>query len=358
MSAAERLRFDPHDIRGLARLITRVESLQPETFPLMAQVYAAVRGGFRLGVTGPPGAGKSTLVDQLIRQLRDQQRRVAVVAIDPSSPFTGGAVLGDRVRMQAHAGDEGVFIRSVGSRGARGGLSRATRAITQLYDAYAFDWIIIETVGVGQSEFDIMELADTTVVVLVPEAGDTVQTLKAGLLEVADLLVVNKGDRAGAAQMMGALASMVQLEQAIKATDGLGPRGPHGAPLLNAAMAGDHDEAHREISTTFVATPATDRWVTPVLMTTATRGEGVTVLLDAIARHRAWETTHHAAASRRAKIRRQDVVDLCAVTLLARWQARLAQSPDWQARVADVSEGRANPYEVVAALVREFEGGA
>lgn len=340
MSAAARLRFDPHDIRGLARLITRVESLQPETFPLMAQVYAAAHGAFRLGVTGPPGAGKSTLVDQLIRQLREQQQRVAVVAIDPSSPFTGGAVLGDRVRMQAHAGDEGVFIRSVGSRGARGGLSRATRAITQIYDAYAFDWIIIETVGVGQSEFDVMELADTTVVVMIPEAGDTVQTLKAGLLEVADLLVVNKGDREGAAQMMGALAAMVQLEHA-----------------LSGSLAGAHDAAHRE-TVAAAAAPATDQWITPVLMTTATRGEGVAVLLDTVARHRAWMAAHQGAADHRAKIRRQDFVDLCAVTLLARWQDRLSQSPAWQARVAAVAEGRANPYEVVEELVRRFEGEA
>lgn len=199
------------DRRALSRLMTYVDNHHEDRVALMREVYRHGGGAYRIGITGPPGSGKSTLVDKIIKQYRQQGKTVGVVAIDPSSPFSGGAVLGDRIRMQDHGGDEGVFIRSLGSRGSHGGLSRATREVVQLLDAFGFDIILIETVGVGQTELDIMSVAHTTVVVLVPESGDTIQTMKAGLMEIADIFVVNKADREGAGRIFGELQAMAEM---------------------------------------------------------------------------------------------------------------------------------------------------
>ena len=177
---------------ALAKLMTRIENESGDVASIMARIFPRLGRADTLGVTGPPGAGKSTLVDRLIGKLRAQDQTVGVVAVDPSSPFSGGAVLGDRIRMQNHALDPAVFIRSLSTRGRRGGLARASRQITHLLDAFGKDRIVIETVGVGQTELDIMELAKTVIVVLVPEAGDTVQVMKAGLLEIAHIFVVNR----------------------------------------------------------------------------------------------------------------------------------------------------------------------
>ncbi|MBZ0253725.1 MAG: methylmalonyl Co-A mutase-associated GTPase MeaB, partial [Candidatus Methylomirabilis sp.] len=186
------------DRRALARLITLVESRSPDVASIMAEAHRRPGHAAVLGVTGPPGAGKSTLTDKLIRRLRERGKTVGVVAIDPSSPFTEGAVLGDRIRMQDHALDPGVFIRSLATRGVHGGLSKATREVVRLFSTFGMDYVVVETVGVGQTELDVMGVADTVVIVVVPESGDSIQAMKAGLMEIGDVFVVNKADRAGA----------------------------------------------------------------------------------------------------------------------------------------------------------------
>ncbi|MDP6783417.1 MAG: methylmalonyl Co-A mutase-associated GTPase MeaB, partial [Dehalococcoidia bacterium] len=195
----------------LARLITLVERESTEVPQIMKLIQPHLGKAHIIGITGPPGAGKSTMVDKLTAQIRKRGATVGIVAVDPTSPFSGGAVLGDRIRMQQHYLDEGVFIRSMATRGSHGGLPHTTRGVVKLMDAFGKDFILVETVGVGQTELDIMEAADSVVVVLVPEAGDTIQTLKAGLLEIADIFVVNKADREGANYMVTELMAMLRL---------------------------------------------------------------------------------------------------------------------------------------------------
>lgn len=237
------------DRRALARLLTAVENRTSLAEAAIRRFYPLAGRAQLVGITGPAGAGKSTLVAALIAELRRCDRPVAVVAVDPSSPITGGAVLGDRVRMQAYAGDDGVFIRSMASRGHAGGLSPATTAAAALFDAAGFDMVLIETVGTGQSEVEVAATADTTVVVESPDMGDEIQAIKAGLLEVADIVVVNKGDRPGAQRTAGQLCAML--------ADGPAPRPGRPAPKRPE-----------------------------VLVTVAPTGEGVHELLEAIDRHR------------------------------------------------------------------------
>jgi LAO/AO transport system kinase len=255
------------DRRALARLLTAVENRTPLAEAALRRLYPLAGRAQLIGITGPPGAGKSTLVAALIAELRRAGRPVAVVAVDPSSPITGGAVLGDRVRMQAYSSDDGVFIRSMASRGHSGGLSSATAAAAAVFDAAGFDAVLIETVGTGQSEVEVAATADTTVVVEAPEMGDEIQAIKAGLLEVADIIVVNKGDRPGAHRTAAQLHAML----ADATSD---PR-----PGLPAPKNPD------------------------VLVTTAATGAGVVELLEAIDRHR---TTARGSLGARARFKRAE----------------------------------------------------
>ncbi len=239
------------DRRSLARLLTAVENRTPLAEAALRRLYPMAGRAQLIGVTGPPGAGKSTLVAALIGELRRAGRPVAVVAVDPSSPITGGAVLGDRVRMQAYSSDDGVFIRSMAARGHSGGLSSTTAAAAAVFDAVGFDVVLIETVGTGQSEVEVAATADTTVVVEAPEMGDEIQAIKAGLLEVADIVVVNKGDRPGAHRTAGQLH----------------------------AMLADGSSGSEQSTRPAPKNPE-------VLVTTAATGEGVAELLAAIDRHR------------------------------------------------------------------------
>jgi len=233
------------DVRALARAISLIEDESPLAPALIAALYPHAAHALLLGVTGPPGAGKSTLVDRLTSELRAEGKTVGVVAVDPSSPYSGGAMLGDRVRMQAHAGDSGVFIRSMATRGHLGGLARASGDVAIALDASGRDVVLIETVGVGQDEVDIVRTADVSIVVLVPGAGDEVQALKAGIMEIADIFVVNKADRQGADRTVSSIEGLLALQ-----------------------------------------TFAPDAWRPPIIRTEATTGRGVREVLDAVARFR------------------------------------------------------------------------
>jgi LAO/AO transport system kinase len=211
MSVLER--FYAGDIVALGRIITHIENQGPETENILANIYPKTGKAHTVGITGPPGAGKSTLVDKLCSLYIKRGQTVGIIAVDPSSPFTGGALLGDRIRMQDLALLEGVFIRSMATRGSTGGLALATTEVIRALDAFGKDIILVETVGVGQVELDVAEACDTTVVVLVPESGDSIQTMKAGLMEIADIFVVNKADREGAERVVSELNMMIEVKR-------------------------------------------------------------------------------------------------------------------------------------------------
>ena len=301
---------------SVARAVSVVENHRPGFDRLLAAVHASLGRARRVGITGPPGAGKSTMTTALARALRERGQRVGIVAVDPTSPFTGGALLGDRVRMEAVALDPGVFIRSLATRGSLGGLSSTTREVCDVLDAAGYDMILIETVGVGQSELDVARAADSTVVVLVPESGDSIQTLKAGVMEIADIFCVNKADRPGADRLRNDIELMLGLRKG-----GAGDDVPahHGIDL--AALA--KDPAHRDFvrdamnparaARREAAGEQTAQWTPPVLRSVAARDEGIAELLDAIDRHyRYLETSGELRERRRRRLRERvtEVVEL------------------------------------------------
>jgi LAO/AO transport system kinase len=295
------------DRLALARLITLVENRADAVPAIMRAVHGRGSAAYVVGVTGPPGAGKSTLVDRITALVRARDESVGVVAVDPTSPFTGGAVLGDRIRMQTHTLDPGVFIRSMATRGAVGGLARASGDVLKLLAAFGLRFILIETVGVGQTELDIMKLADTTIVVLVPESGDAIQTMKAGLLEAADVFVVNKADRSGADAIMAELRFAAHLQ--------------YTSP-----------PAPRDID-----------WEIPVLATQAQSNTGVAEVLDAIGRHRATLETAGVLEARRRARRRQEFRSLLVERLTASVEQRLAGG-DLATTFQQVVDGTLDPY--------------
>ena len=288
--------------RPLARLLTRIENGDPLVRRLLPQLFSAGHGAHVVGITGPPGSGKSTLVNALITEWRKRGRRVGILAVDPSSPYTRGAILGDRIRMMEHAADRDVFMRSMASRGELGGLAATTWIAAAALDAAGYDPVLIETVGAGQSEVEVARLAETTVVVEVPEMGDEVQAIKAGLLEVADIITVNKGDRPGADRAARQLRAMLS-----------------------------------------TAGGRVTRQPPPVLMTTATTADGVVALADAIDAHRSVARTPVEARERAASQVRRALADLAA--------GRAAESPQWEEMLEAVGQRTLDPITAAERLL-------
>lgn len=268
--------------RDLARLLTQIENEQGNT--ALAELYPYTGHAHIIGVTGAPGTGKSTLVNAMAKQYRSQGHTVAIVAVDPTSPFSGGAILGDRIRMREHAGDTGVFIRSMATRGSLGGLARTTSDIARAFDAAGYDKVLIETVGAGQSEVDVARTAHTTLVVEAPGLGDDVQAIKAGILEIADILVVNKSDRPGIENTVRALKAMLELGHRSE-------RVTHHGRLMTVDTA------------TATLPDENTAWQSPIMQTVASDGKGVAELVDKIADHRAYlEATGVLQARERARV--------------------------------------------------------
>jgi LAO/AO transport system kinase len=345
---------------AVARAISVVENARPGFERLLAGVHAHLGHARRVGLTGPPGAGKSTLTERLVSAYRSRGLTVAVVAVDPTSPFTGGALLGDRIRMESVALDRGVFIRSMASRGSLGGLATTTREVCDLLDAAGFDRILVETVGVGQSELDVARMADSTILMLVPESGDGIQTLKSGVMEAADLFVVNKADRPGAEKLRHEIEVTLGIRKGnafrnMPAHHGIqaGRRGGGVAGSVSAEEAVSPGAAHDPATRPSACTP----WEHPVLLASAVKNEGIEELMAALDRHHAWlETSGELARRRRRRLleRTRDVVDRATRRWI--WDETQAERLIGE-RLDELAEGRVSPYDIAADILEGLRQG-
>jgi len=300
------------NLRALARAITSVENRTPEAQELLKGLFPFSGKAHVLGLTGSPGAGKSTLVDALAREYRKQSKTVGIVAVDPTSPFTGGAILGDRIRMQSHHADEGIFIRSMATRGSLGGLSHTTADVATVLDASGRDLVMIETVGVGQDEVDIVRLADVTLVILVPGMGDDVQSIKAGIMEIADIFIINKADREGA------------------------------------------DRVEREVRAMQSLSMRKDRWTPPIVKTVANDGTGIPEVTGAIAEYAQFLEKNGLLMERRIENWRTRLIDMLKDEILHRVVLQQMTNEAAQQYATDIAEHKRDPYSLVQEIVESL----
>jgi GTPase len=301
------------DVRALARAISTIEDNRPESRELLKAIFNFTGRARVIGLTGAPGAGKSTLVDQLAREYRKQERTVGILAVDPTSPYTGGAILGDRIRMQSHHADPGIYIRSMATRGNLGGLARATTDAATVLDAAGKDIVLIETVGVGQDEIDIVRLADVTVVILVPGMGDDVQTIKAGIMEIADIFVINKSDREGA------------------------------------------DRVEREIRSMQSLAIRSDKWTPPIVKTVATDGKGIPELAAAIVNYEQFLQQKDLLLKKKISSWRERLIEMLRDGLLERLLNERLPEEEIARLAAEIAEHKRDPYSLVEEIVGSLE---
>ena len=297
-------RFYKGDRIALSKIISHVENQSTDYKKLLAQIYPKAGGAYRVGLTGPPGAGKSTIVDRLTSLLVKEKKKVGIIAVDPTSPFTGGALLGDRIRMQDLTTQDGVFIRSMATRGSYGGLATSTKEVSLVLDAFGKDWILIETVGVGQVELDVVNACDTTIVIFVPESGDSIQAMKAGLMEIADVFVVNKSDREGAKRIISELEMILDIRR------------------------------------------KKGKWEYPIVSTEAINNKGIDLLLDKISEHKEFITDNGILEQHRKnqiKVDLKKIIELKVRELVAE---KILSSFDIEEMAEKVYKGEDDPYSV------------
>jgi LAO/AO transport system kinase len=301
------------DIRAVAHAISITENGRQSSSHLLKQIYSNVGNAYRIGITGPPGAGKSTIVNQAAKVIRNKSKRVGIIAVDPTSPFTGGALLGDRIRMSEIGGDKDIFIRSMASRGSLGGLSKKVIDAADILDAAGYDYILLETVGVGQSELDIVKAADTTIVVLVPESGDSIQAMKAGLMEIADIFVINKSDRPGADQALASLKTIMMMRT--------------------------HDE---------------ETWIPGIIKTVATENQGIPELFSEIRRHKEFLDAKNLLLKKREKQTKNRIKEIVEDYIRDElWNDDRENSLD--SSLEKVVLGRLSPYRIAEELIENFK---
>jgi LAO/AO transport system kinase len=299
-------------VRAMARLITLVENEDSRALQLMGAIYPNTGNAYVLGITGSPGTGKSTLTDKITTILREREQTVGVIAVDPSSPFTGGALLGDRIRMQRSSGDAEVFIRSMATRGNLGGLARTTADVVKIMDAFGKDWVIVETVGVGQDEVEIAKTADTTIVVLAPGLGDTIQSMKAGVMEIADLYVVNKADRSGADELVSEVNVRVEQDSQIKKAV----------------------------------------WKPPIVKTIAVENQGTDTLVEAIEKHRGFLQQSGKLTKNRREKTRQETLALLRDEISRNVLEKVLGNGRFDALIDDIVAQKKDPYTSVQEIIR------